>query len=220
MRMFTNALLVAAAATLLTAGTASAGSLTFQLTSDHCTGSGGCIAIDGASAGTVVVTEVAGGLSFSVTLNSGYSFVDTGFNVDFGFNLNGNPSITYSGVSSGFAAGNTSGNTTTLTNPQTAGVFHMDGAGDFEYGLLCTACGNGGSNPQPGPLNFTISAAGLNLSSLQLNAAGEYFAVDLLGNGNTGAVDASLSTVPDGGTTVGLLGLSMLGLGYLRRRIS
>jgi hypothetical protein len=38
--------------------------------------------------------------------------------------------------------------------------------------------------------------------------------------GTSGADNCGGQTVPDGGTTVGLLGLGMLGLGYLRRRLA
>jgi len=198
---------------LLTAGAqrASADTLTFQLTSDHCSGTGGCLP-DGGSAGTVTITDVSSGVvSVNVTLGSAYKFVSTGFETDFGFNLAGNPTITFSSVSSGF---------TPNSNPETAGTLHMDGAGFFEYGVQCTGCGNGGSNPQSGPLTFTITGTGLSTSSFETNGT-NYFAVDLLGQGNTGAVDASVPTrtAPDGGMTLMLLGGALLGLEALRRRV-
>jgi len=195
---------------------ASANTITFQLTSDHCGSTvnpGGCIAVDGASAGTVTITDgVAGVVNVSVNLGSAYKFVHTGFDADFGFNLSSNPAITYSSVSAGF--------TQIGTNPVSAGSLHMDGTGFFEYGVVCTACGTGGSNPQTGPLTFTITGSGLSTSSFEQNAVGEYFAVDLIGNGNTGAVDASTpsTSVPDGGSTAALLGSVLLAVGMLRRR--
>src|SRR5262249_54741309 len=125
------------------------------------------------SGGTVTVVDNGGGsLTFTVTLANSNKFVSTGFETDFGFNLAGNPSITYSSVATGFAA--------TGANPQSAGSLHMDGTGNFEYGVTCTACGSGGSNPQDGPLTFTISGTGLTLASLETNAAGQFFAVDLI----------------------------------------
>lgn len=213
MRILTKALLVAVAVTFMAAGSASANSITFNITSDHCTG--GCLV--GATAGTIVVNDnVANQLTFTVTLLAPYNFVDTGLDATFGFNLNGNPTITYSGITAGFSANGGS--------PVGAQSLHIDGTGFFEYGLNCPGCGNGAPGLH-GPLTFTISAAGLTLASLQQNALNQFFAVDVFsnpaagGNGNTGALDASVGTVPDGGTTVGLLGLGMLGLGYLRRRI-
>jgi len=192
-------------------GSASASTITFDLTSDHCSGGTGCVP-DGTSAGLVTITDVSSGVvSVNVTLGSAFQFVSTGFETDFGFNLSGDPMITFSSVSAGF---------TPNANPETAGSLHMDGTGFFEYGVNCTACGSGGSNPQTGPLSFTITGTGLSTSSFQVNDLGQYFAVDLLGQGRTGAVDASTpnTSVPDGGSTVTLLGSALLGLGILRRR--
>ena len=216
MRILKKALLGAAAATLLTAGTASASSLTFQLTSDHCTGTGGCLG-NLTSGGTIVVSDTAvpNQLTFTITLASGYTFVNTGFDATFGFNLDPNQTITYSSLTSGFDIVGGVGNTQTAA---AAPGLHMDGTGFFEYGVLWHL--QGGGNGTTGPLSFTITGTNLTLASIQQNALNQYFAVDVFGNGNTGALDASISTVPDGGTTVGLLGLGMLGLGYLRRRIS
>jgi len=165
---------------------------TFDLTSDHCTG--GCLG--GASGGTITVTDNGtGSLIFDVTLASGIQFVDTGFDADFGFNLSGITSITYSGITSGFAPSPSPPG----TNPQVTGSLMMDGTGTFDFGLACTACGTGGSNPQSGPLDFTISATGLDITDLTTSrpngngdgGGGQFFAVDVLGNGNTGAIDAS-----------------------------
>jgi hypothetical protein len=191
----------------LAAPAANADSLSFQLTSDHCTG--GCLG-GAPSAGTITVTSNATGtLIFNVTLNSGFKFVSTGFQTDFGFNLVGNPSITFSGVTTGFAPN---------ANPETAGSLHMDGAGDFEYGVNCTACGSGGSNPQSGPLNFTITGTGLTLASLEKNGTSQFFAVDVLGNGNTGAVDASSPSVPTPEpSSFLLLGTALTGLAAVGR---
>ena len=90
---------------------------TFQLTSDHCTGN--CLPSGTTSAGTITVTDNGTGtLAFNITLNAGFQFREhrglkrTGF----GFNLFGNPTITYSGVTSGFAA--------TGGSPQSLGTTH------------------------------------------------------------------------------------------------
>ena len=73
----------------------------------------------------------------------------------------------------------------------------MDGAGDFEYGVLCTtACGSGGSSPFTGTLSFDITDT-LTLASLQQNPDGNVFAMDVIApNGNTGIIDASVITPP------------------------
>jgi hypothetical protein len=208
---------------MLGASRASADTLTFQLTSDDCstvvgsTGNGCLPDTPGASAGTIVINDVSGGVSISVTLGSAYKFVHTGFDTDFGFNLKNDPTITYSGVSSGFAA--TGGSPQSKSTANMGSGLHMDGTGFFEYGTTCTACGNGGAMPQSGPLNFTITGTGLSTASFEQNASGQFFAVDILGQGNTGAVDASQTpVVPDGGITLMLLGGALVGLETLRRR--
>jgi len=201
------------AAVCLLAGVPTVGGASeiFQLTSDHCTG--GCLG-GAASAGSITVNEVGGNLVVNITLNAGFQFVSTGFETDIGFNLVGNPQINITGVTTGFAP--------TGGNPQSAGSLHMDGTGFFEYGLTCTACGNGGSNPQPGPLNFTIDAANaLTIASLEQNASGQFFAVDLIGaGGRTGAVDASTGggdiPLPEPGP-LALLAIGLLALAGSRK---
>jgi PEP-CTERM motif len=160
---------------------------TFALTSDHCDGTGGCLG-GATSAGTVTVTDNGTNmLVFDVTLASGFQFIKGGFDASFGFNLFGISSITYTGVTAGFAPVGGS--------PQNTGSLHIDGTGYFEFGLNCTGCGSGASSPLPGPLDFTIAAATLDMGDVQQNALGQFFAVDVIGpDGNTGAVDASAVT--------------------------
>ena len=185
-----------------------AATLQFSLTSDHC--DGGCLTGQ-TSGGTITITDVSGGVSVNVTLLNGNEFVHTGFDTDFGFNLTGTPTITFSNVTTGFAPN---------ANPETAGSLHMDGTGFFQYGVQCTGCGPGGSSPLSGPLSFDITGAGLSVLSLIENASGQFFAVDLMSGttGNTGAVDASvLSPVPLPPAAL-LFGTALVGLGVLGRR--
>ena len=207
----------ACAAALLAAPVARADILTFDLTSDHCTGTGGCL--NGGSGGTITVTETAANtLSFSVSLASGVGILGTGAGggASLGFNLAGDPTITFSNLTSGFAV-------TGGSNPTGAQTIHMDGAGDFEYGVICTtACGSGGSSPFTGTLSFTITDT-LTLASLEQNASNEFFGLDVIGpNTNTGIIDASSGFPPirvGEPSSIAVLGGSLLAMGlFLRRR--
>jgi hypothetical protein len=161
--------------------------LTFNLTSDDCTGNCGP---QTGGFGNIVVTDLSTNVvGVTVTLLNGNKFVDTGAGAALGFNLSGSPTITYGNVTTGF---------TPVANPETAGVNHMDGTGDFQYAVNCTGCGSGGSNPLAGPLSFQITGTGLSTASFDQNASLQFFSVDILSGttGKTGDVDASNSGIP------------------------
>ena len=211
-----NTLGLTAAAILFVAATAQADTITFNLTSDHCTG--GCLTGQ-TSGGTVSVNNNAGPntLAFMVSLLNNNRFVATGLDATFGFNLLANPTITYSGVPVNWIVQGPN----SPSNTEPAGSLMMNGTGVFEYGVKWGLMGGG--NSTPGPLTFTITGTGLTLASLEQNAAGNFFAVDILSGttGNTGAIDATTPTsVPDGGSTLTLLGSVLFGVGVLRRRLT
>jgi hypothetical protein len=160
-------------------------------TSDHC--NGGCLTGQPNGGGTVTVTDNgAGTLTFDIQLANGNQFVNGGFDASLGFNLAGNPLITYSGITpaANYSLPNLVG------NMQTAGSLHMDGTGFFEYGL--EGIGNGGSVPLGSSLKFSIFAPGLDITDLDTNAKGQFLAADLMSGttGNTGAVDLSVRPTP------------------------
>src|SRR3954453_8203978 len=167
-------------------------SATFDFTSDHCTG--GCL--DGGVGGTVTVSETAANtLHFAIVPAPGFGIIATGAGsgTSFGFNLAGNPTTTFSSLTSGFVV--------TGGNPANAATISMNGAGDFEYGVSCNppagACGNGGSAPYFGTLFFDITASGLTLASLEQNGNGQYFGMDVFPpSGRTGVIDASAIAPP------------------------
>ena len=182
-----NVFSIATFCLLAGASTVASAAAVFQLTSDHCTGN--CLGgTAGTSAGTVTVTASGNSLIFNVVMNAGFNLINTGFPLTFGFDLAGTPTITYSGLTAGFGVPNGFG---AGNLQQSAGVYHQDGVGDFQYGVLWGT--QGGGSGTAGPLNFTITgAAPLHLTT---NAQAQFFAVDVLSpNGRTGNVDASVCT--------------------------
>ncbi len=196
-------------------------SIVYDLTSQHCDPNNVC-GPTGTTFGTITLTDNgANTVNMTVSLNSPYEFVNTGFDTDIGFNLGVSPDPTISGTAA-------SGWSFTTTTP---GSLHMDGTGYFEYGFTCTACGTGGSNPQTGPYTFTITGTGLTAANFgEQNAAGNFFAVDIIntsttgpGAGLTGAVDASQSgtvrtTATPEPASFALLGAGLIAMSFFLRK--
>jgi hypothetical protein len=181
---------------------------TFLFTSDHCTG--GC----GTSPfGSVVLTQKGTSVEIVVTLFNGNEFVKTaaGDNQAFKFNA--------TGVVLGDITINSPTNPVLTADFCAGGCFNGDGTGNFSFGIFCAACGPGGSDAFPGPIDFTVANAMISDFTTQ-NNKGQVFVADIISGqtGNTGPVDASTGVVPDGGMTVMLLGGALVGLATLRRR--
>ena len=169
---------------------ADAASIQYSLKTDTCTN--GC-GNGSTTFGTVTLTQTLSSIvDVKVELISPTKFV-AGTSLAFdlaGFTL---VSTDISGLTSGFAFN--------------SGPVFMNGAlGTFDYGITCvvpTGCGNGASNPNPGPLDFTITKTGLTLNSFTTSSGGSsgafIFASDVQGDRKSTRLNSShvaLSRMP------------------------
>ena len=174
--------------------------------------------------GTVRLHQLAGGVEVTVTPSGG--FVSSGDGEALLFNLTGHPNLT------GDVSLTTAGFSLDPTLPPN--LIHADGSGNWQYGIICdvpAGCGNGGSNPNPGPLVFDINLAGLSINDfIFTNTGGQgdkgsngfYFAsatTDGLAWTNTAGVpqggDGSGDAAPEPGSLL-LLAAGLMGLGGMR----
>jgi hypothetical protein len=189
-----------------------AATITFELTSDECTG--GCLTTP--SAGTITLTDntTIGGVDFTLSLNSGYLLITTGLGGDFdiGYHLAGSPTTTFTAFNKLAAPGG--------VNPQSANSRQFDGIGPMDYGLACAACGQGSAGVGG---TFSVHISDVTTASFIKNTSGEFFGVDIysINTGNTGAVDASVgvTNTPEPSTVILYgLGLTMLIVGQKWRK--
>jgi PEP-CTERM motif len=186
---------------------ANATPIEYDLTVDNCSspGCGGGTG-PGGSYGTVVVSDLAAlpysGIHVEVSLYPPSEFVNTAAGYSLMFSLTGDPTISIDNLTTGWLR------VTTPSGPYSAG----GDFGQFDYAIYCSACGSGGSNPQPGPFSFDIFA-GTDLSVLDftdglkitgnpadptITPTGIYFVTDILGpNGLTGRIGAPNGSVVD-----------------------
>lgn len=179
------------------------GSTLYTVSDDGCSGGCGPSPYELIQLDQIAPNEV----QITVSLNPVEGgFVNTGAGEAFEFNILNDPAISISNLTAGFSAG-----------PAPA---HASAFGAFDYSISCTACGPGGSNPQPGPLSFDVAVTSgiLTIGDFIPNAKGYLFASDILGStGNTGNVGAGPpdAPTPEPATWM-LMGAALAGFGYVR----
>ena len=163
--------------------------ITFDITSDHCTGGCGT-----APFGTVDVTQVGANVHIVVDLANGVSWAQTGaadFQL-FKFNATG---VVLGDIS---VVQTFAGDTLVAQT----GAFNGDGTGNFNFGITCTTCGMGNIGISSN-LDFTIASATI-ADVTAPNNLGNIFVADVFSGqtGNTGPVDVT-GVVPIPGPIVG-----------------
>jgi hypothetical protein len=180
----------------------SAQAITFNITSDHSTGQ----KLGTAPYGTVELVQSGANVNFTVDLIAGYRFVQTGAADNLYFKFNG-IGITAADI------------TSELPSPIQgfAGSFNGDGTGAFGFGVGVT---DGSGNEQLDAV-ITFTVLGATIAELTVpNANGIIFVADIIApNGTTGPADVTAPGVPDGGTTLLLLGSALTGFALLRRKL-
>ena len=207
MRLFRLSLMLSGAALLLGAGPAQA--LTFNFTSDHCSGTGGC---GTPPFGTITLTQNGANVDVTVHLLPPNLFAKTQA-VDlqaFKFNA------------TGVVVGDITVDQTVTGQTLAAqtGAFNGNGTGTFAFGIQCTTCMNGASDAFSDDIVFHVASA--TIADLTApNGNGNIFVADILssaaggGTGNTGPVDVSQVPEP---ATAAMLGLGLFGLAAAGRR--
>ena len=219
---------------LLTASKASADS--FTLNDIYCN----CLPAGTSNGGTVTLNDAGNDVQFIIDLNDLLNFhYSNAFDL-FAFNYSGTFAESTFSITSALPSG-WSLSTTPIGNAS------MAGAGkDFDLYISCASCtGQGGGISGVNVLTFTLHSSAGNLDPIQFETVvgdtgtnNNDFAASVtqtalsgctgvIGGGNGTSQSAPIAStgtscgatlVPDGGSTLGLLGLGLLGVGYMRRR--
>jgi hypothetical protein len=169
--------------------------------------------------GTVTLTQSGGNVDVSVSLAAGNVFAVTGAGDPFLWDFHNDPTLTSADI---VFTGGSAGNFTF-----DAGPIHTGGSGDWDYGIMCSGCGNGTSDPQFSSLTFEIKGATLSefVENDDNNDLGTDIGINCAdgtrGTCYTGVADAGLTggnnQVPEP-MTLSLFGVGLVGMGALRRR--
>lgn len=176
----------------------------------NCTNSSTC---GTTSWGTISVTNngvTPGQVDVIVTLSNAF-FVQTGSHYTFAFNLSGTP------TSVGFLDTYSADHFKYLGS----GSYTQSGFGTFGFAYDCkgstSPCGNGASNPTPGPLKFFVVGSSFTPATFVDNTEDVYFTADLYykkadGGWTTGAVGSMERTLVPEPSSLILTGVGLVGL--------
>jgi hypothetical protein len=182
----------------------------YDITVDHATGGLGT-----GPFGSVSLNQNGTGVDFIVHINTGYGFVLTGSADFMNFKFNA------TGVSlSDITITQNAPNTLTAQTPAPGHSFDGDGTGQFGFGITgAPGQGSGGSDPFSTDIKFNVADSTISDFTVP-NNLNFLFVVDVISpNGNTGpAAVPGGRQVPDGGSTMSLLGAGLVGLSLVRRK--
>jgi hypothetical protein len=173
--------------------------------------------------GDVTVSAISGGISVTLDLASGESYTNAGSGgmQALLFDLPGT-TIEVTNVTAGFTPANSTKNAQGYV--LTSGSIHADGSGTWDFGIMCTVCGSGNSNPVSTPLTFDVIGSGLTPTSFTLDKANgqnpaAYFTTDVAippsFTGDVGSTTRSVVPLPP---SFLLLASALVGLALLLRR--
>jgi PEP-CTERM motif len=181
--------------------------ITYNLTSDHCTG--GC-GPAGTIFGVVTLTQTGTTVDVTVDLSPGFGYAKTGAVDNQAFKFN----------ATGVALGEITVDLHVPVLVAATGAFNGDGTGTFGFGINCPSCGGGGSDAFTNNIVFHVANA--TIADLTVaNSLGNVFVADIINLTTqvTGPVDATVpnTSVAEPGSLL-LMGFGMVLAGILGKR--
>ncbi len=179
--------------------------ISFNFTSDHCTG--GC---GNAPFGNVTLAQNGANVDVTVNLTAGYLFVQTGAADLQNFKFN----------ATGVVLGDITVDAHSPALVADTGNFNGNSTGNFAFGITCPSCSNGSSGAFTADIVFHVKNASI-ADLTAANSVGTIFVADVLGpNGNTGPVGVigtPTTNTPEPASIL-LLGFAFAGMGAAMNR--